>query len=150
LWSALGRGSRRCLGKGRLWYRGRSRRHVSRAPTASTFASTLTAASAAASPASISVTSVRTLARVLGCAGCGSGFCAFAGFTDFGPAFFDRLLAFDDRIGHLCGEQTHRAKRVIVSGHDVVDAVRVAVGVDYGDSGDAKFVSFVDSDLFFV
>ena len=45
--------------------------------------------------------------------------------------------AFDDGIGDLCGEQTDRAERVVVTGNHVVDFVRIAVRIDDGNDRNA-------------
>src|SRR5438552_1822296 len=45
------------------------------------------------------------------------------------------LLYFDDGIGDLVGDELDGADGVVVAGNDVVDLVRIAVGIDDGDDG---------------
>src|SRR5262249_33617436 len=68
----------------------------------------------------------------------------------FGGALLQHLLALYDRVRHLRGEQTHRAKRIVVTRYDIVDAVRVAVRVHDRNRGDPKLVRLSNRNFFLV
>src|SRR6185436_783533 len=121
-------------GLGNLW---RTRRHIGRASLATAIA----APSASALPA-FALFSRRFRS--------GGGLGAISLLADLGSALLEHLLALDDRVGHLCREQPHSAKRVVVARHYVVNTVRTAVRVDNSDRGDAEFVCFVNRDFFLV
>ena len=54
------------------------------------------------------------------------------------------LGAFDAGVSHLLREQPQGTNGVVVAGDDVVDLVRVAVGVDNGDNRDTEFAGFLN------
>src|SRR5262249_27481105 len=55
--------------------------------------------------------------------------------------------AFQTRIGQLAQDDLDRADAVVVAGDRQIDRVRVAVGVDQGDGGDAHPLGFLDRDV---
>src|SRR5690606_30831602 len=59
------------------------------------------------------------------------------------------LLAFQDRVGDLAGQQAHGPDSIIVARNDEIDLIRVAVGVHDGDDRDAQLPGLVDCDLLF-
>ena len=54
------------------------------------------------------------------------------------------LTAFLHGVGHGGSDQADGANRVVVRGDDVVDLVRVAVGVDDGDDRDVQLAGLSD------
>ena len=50
-------------------------------------------------------------------------------------------LTFGDRVGNRGHVQTHRADRIVVAGNDVVDADRIAVGIDDADHRECRACS---------
>ena len=57
------------------------------------------------------------------------------------------LLPLDDGVGDARGEEAHGAKRVVVSGDDVVNAFGRAVGVNDRYDRDAEAVGLLDGDV---
>ena len=72
--------------------------------------------------------------------GCFLFFSVFLSGFGLGLDSFDvgALVAFLHGVGHGGGNQADGADGVIVCGDDVVDLVRVAVGVDNGDNRDVQ------------
>src|SRR5689334_8209426 len=56
----------------------------------------------------------------------------FVHFDELVDAYFaaGHHLAFGDRVGHCRYVEAHRANRVVITGNHVVDADRIAVGID--------------------
>ena len=65
-----------------------------------------------------------------------------------GDSRLAHLAAADDRVGNLRCEQPDRTQRIVVARDDVVDFVRVAVGVDDADHRNLQLARLVDGDLF--
>ena len=61
------------------------------------------------------------------------------------------LVALDETVsGGIrddAGEQAHRTDRVVVTGNRVLELVRVGVGVEDADNGDAELLGLVDCEV---
>src|SRR5690606_32028661 len=66
-----------------------------------------------------------------------------------GLGLLQALLALEDGVSQLAREKAHRPDRIVVARDDEVDLVRIAVGIDDGDDGDAQLPRFGDSDPLF-
>ena len=91
-----------------------------------------------------------------GCFGC--GYFSFSGCLEPACLFLDKLvflglygfagfdLASDTGIGHSCHIQLDRAYRIVVTRDDVINTIRVAIGIDDTDHGNTQLVGFGDGD----
>ena len=59
-------------------------------------------------------------------------------------------LAFEAGVGHRGREELDGPYGVVVARYDVIDFIRVAVGVDYGDDLYAEPLGFLDGDGLFL
>ena len=56
-------------------------------------------------------------------------------------------MTFNDGVGHSGGDQLDSADSIIVAGNNIVNLIRIAVGIYDSDNGDAQLVRFSNSDL---
>ena len=64
--------------------------------------------------------------------------------------FLQRYLrtGFGNHIDHRCGNQRHRADRIVIAGNRYRDQIRICIGIDNSDHRNAEFVRLRDGDTF--